>query len=436
MVAGSGAKQVSIFVPPNTQAGTFSVRLTASSGKSFRTVILNLTVEPVSGAAVLQEAAGEVAAGVIEIQGVSAGSFNPTYWQQNTLNWVPDVRAPLFAALATGPLQNIYSPWAIEQSGSWRMFYGGDDGSNTPNDRVYSVTTKDFLTFQNRTLVIDHGVFMHVNNVNVQRLPDGSMHMICTVFPDSMGLNKPAYFSSPDGVTWNGSPQPYQAQFGDIVDILGYSGYQSGDFNGGNVLLRDNDSWVLYFYDNTNNGQIFRAAGDSPHTARLTGIALQTGHDPNDVKKFVVAGQSWYLMGLMSNAEEIWYSLSRDGVLFPIEQTMFLHQSVQDMGIVSLSFVTSGSQLLGVLYGASTNPETSNNQIYGRWLQKRIVLFDSSGNTYVPLGSYGPDRLRFAVPQSFTGTMVVYSEDGLTLLATTIVTVRPGQAYQLIVGGG
>ena len=97
------------------------------------------------------------------------------------------------------------------------MFYGGDDGSDTPNDRVYSVTTEDFLGFQNRGLVIDHGVFVHVNNVNVQQLPDGSMHMICTVAPDPAGLNKPAYFSSPDGIIWNGSPQPYQAQFSDIV---------------------------------------------------------------------------------------------------------------------------------------------------------------------------------------------------------------------------
>src|ERR1700756_5064364 len=41
-------------------------------------------------------------------QGLSAGSFNPTYWQQNTLNWLPDVRQPIFAAQTTGTYQNIY----------------------------------------------------------------------------------------------------------------------------------------------------------------------------------------------------------------------------------------------------------------------------------------------------------------------------------------
>lgn len=432
VIVGSGEQQVSVFIPPAAQTGTFSIRFTASSGKLSHIATLNLMVEPVSGTAALREAPGDVAAGMIEIQGVSAGPFNPTFWQQNTLNWVPDVRTPLFTALTTGPLQNIYAPWAIEQPGGWRMFYGGDDGSDTPNDRVYSVTTQDFLGFQNRGLVIDHGVFVHVNNVNVQQLPDGSMHMICTVAPDPAGLNKPAYFSSPDGITWNGSPQPYQAQFSDIVDIQGYSGYQSGDFNGGNVLLRDNDSWVLYFYDNNNNGQIFRAVGDSPHTVQLTGTALQTGHDPNDVKKFVVAGQPWYLMGLMSNADEVWYSLSNDGVLFPVEQTMFHHQSSQDMGIVSLSFVTSGTQLLGVLYGASTDPDLSINQIYGRWLQKRIVLFDSLGNAYPRLGGYGPDRQWFTVPQTITGTAVFYAEDGTTQLGSNIVTLTPGKSYNLV----
>src|ERR1700739_2517838 len=35
---------------------------------------------------------GQVASHTIEIQGLSAGPFNPIEWQQNTLNWVPDVR--------------------------------------------------------------------------------------------------------------------------------------------------------------------------------------------------------------------------------------------------------------------------------------------------------------------------------------------------------
>jgi hypothetical protein len=113
--------------------------------------------EPLS-VAELQEVSGNVPAGYIEIQGVSAGTFNPSYWQNDTLNWVPDVRAPLLPPQATGQYQNIYSPWPLEQPNGWRVFYGGWDGSDTPNDRVYSITTGDFLTFDNRTLVIDHGV--------------------------------------------------------------------------------------------------------------------------------------------------------------------------------------------------------------------------------------------------------------------------------------
>src|SRR5216684_6461692 len=50
----------------------------------------------------LQEVSGNVPAGYIEIQGVSAGTFNPSYWQNDTLNWVPDVRAPLLPPQATG----------------------------------------------------------------------------------------------------------------------------------------------------------------------------------------------------------------------------------------------------------------------------------------------------------------------------------------------
>jgi hypothetical protein len=33
---------------------------------------------------------------------MSAGPFNPLSWEMDTLNWVPDVRMPMFAAQSTG----------------------------------------------------------------------------------------------------------------------------------------------------------------------------------------------------------------------------------------------------------------------------------------------------------------------------------------------
>jgi hypothetical protein len=32
----------------------------------------------------------------------------------------------------------------------------------------------------------------HVSNVNVQKLPDGSLHMLATAWPDANNMNKPA----------------------------------------------------------------------------------------------------------------------------------------------------------------------------------------------------------------------------------------------------
>jgi hypothetical protein len=109
---------------------------------------------PTGGVAKLQEVPGQVPADTIEIQGLSAGSFNSSSWQQDKLNWVPDVRMPMLAPLTTGPFQNIYAPWPLEQATGWRLFYGGWDGSATPNDNVYSVDTNDFLSFGSRGTVI------------------------------------------------------------------------------------------------------------------------------------------------------------------------------------------------------------------------------------------------------------------------------------------
>jgi hypothetical protein len=115
-------------------------------------------------------------------------------------------------------------------------------------------------------LVIDHGAFTHVNNMSVQQLADGSLHMICTTLVDANSLDKPTYFSSPDGVTWNGTPEPYEAQVSDVVSIPNDPTYTGYDFNGGNVLLRDGNTWVLYYSVGIYGGigQVYRAAGDSP----------------------------------------------------------------------------------------------------------------------------------------------------------------------------
>jgi hypothetical protein len=371
-----------------------------------------------------------------EIQGLGAGTFNPDYWQKNTLNWVPDVRMPMLAPKTTGFFQNIYAPSALEQTTGWRLFYGGDDGSDTPNDRVYSGTTSDFLTIDNRTLVIDHGAFAHVNNVNVQQLPDGSLHMICTGGdPTGLPADKPVYFSSPDGSTWNGAPEPYSAQLTDIISIQGYALFSSGNFNGANVLLRDEGSWVLYFTDwNNDPHTTYRATADTLPNFQLQGVALKTDHAVNDVKKFIVNGTGWYLMGLHNNDQSLRYSLSNNGVSFGSEQTLFNHLSAQDSYMVALGFVTRGNGLLGVLYGASAVETLDQNRIFANWLQKKVVITDSSGVQYFAQGGYGPDSQWLPAPASgfLEGTMVVYAEDGVTPLGSSVVSLAAGKTYTLV----
>jgi len=142
-----GTQQVVLFIPPAAQTGSLSIQFDATSGSLSHSAKLNVTVSPVTGTAVLQDASGQMAAGTIEIQGLSAGTFNPDFWQKNTLNWVPDVRMPMLAAQTTGPYQNIYAPWPLEQAGGWRLFHGGWDGQDVPFDQIFSATTSDFLNF-------------------------------------------------------------------------------------------------------------------------------------------------------------------------------------------------------------------------------------------------------------------------------------------------
>jgi putative Ig domain-containing protein len=429
-------------VPDTAQTAVFSVQVKdAKNGSAKQSYIISIS-KLVS--AQMQPTAGQAPAGVIEIQGLSAGAFNPFIWQQNTLHWISDVRIPMLAAQTTGPNQNIYAPWPLEQPNGWRLFYGGWDGTDTSNDRVYSVTTPDFLSFANRTLVIDHGVFQHVNNESVQQLPDGSMYMICTVCCPGNNLDKPAYFSSPDGVTWNGSPEPYSAQLSDMVAISNDPEYVAGDFNGGNVLLREPDAWTLYY---SGNAEVSMATTVSLPEFQRTGVALSTPNWAagapswaNDVKKFQIAGKNWYLMTLyvnlnVPNPPILSYSLSNDGIQFGPEQELFAGAFPQDQFLITPAFVTRGNQILGVLYGAdSTSLIQAQDAIFARWLQKEMVITDSAGAGVAVQGGYGPDRQWIQAPASgsLDANLSVYAEDGLTPLGKGTVSLNAGRAYILI----
>jgi hypothetical protein len=117
-------------------------------------------------------------------------------------------------------------------------------------------------------------------------------------------------------------------------------------------------------------------------------------------------------------------------------QTLLYSQSSEDSSIDSLSFVTNGERILGVLYGANTGTpdnQLSDNQIFARWLQKKVVITDTSGVQHFAQGGYGPDRQWFPAPSgSLDGTMVVYAEDGITPLGSSMVSLAPGAAYSLL----
>jgi len=374
--------------------------------------------------------------GYAEIQGVGAGPFNPALWEKNTLNWVPEFRHPLIPPRLSGPSRNIYAPSAVWTGAAWRLFYGAWDGVPTGNDRIYSVTTQNFLDFDDWKIVIEHGMFQHVCNVSAVHTPEKNFEMFCTVYPDELGLNKPAFFSSPDGESWNGSPQPYPAQRSDIVKINGYDKYPAqSDVNGGNVLLREDGKIRLYFHNFLDGGKVFCATSGDGKNFAFNGTALYAKHAwlVNDMKKFHVDERDFYLMGLHRNGPDLWYALSGDGLAFPEERKLFDHKDERDRFIVALGWVVRENSLLGVLYGAGDFEGLFRNRIFARWLQKRIQVKDKNGNVLNPAGSLGPDRALFEIPKQgkLEGTLILYSEDGQTKLSETAVSLEQGWIYEI-----
>lgn len=362
---------------------------------------------------------GQAELGTVEIHGVGAGDFDPGLWRTGKLHFVADARSPVLEPLKRGVFRNIYAPSAVEVEDGWRVFYGAWDGVDTGNDRIYSVFTRDFLDFSDRHTVIDHGVFVHVCNVNALRLPGGEWRVMCTAYPDSRGLNKPALFTSPDGARWNGGPAPYPAGMADLVDMAGYDKFADADMNGMNVILYEDGMHRLYFNNFKDWGRVFRATSSDGKSFTYDGVALEFGACVNDVKKLTFGGAFWYLMGLHFNGDTLWYSLSNDGVKFepPIELARNLGE--KDRYIVAHGWVTRGNRVLGFLYGAGESSSLDRNRIWARWLQRKVSFVSDDGERYEPSAALGPDRQVLTVPRDreIRGNFRILGEDGTTVIA-------------------
>jgi len=377
---------------------------------------------------------GQAELGAVEFQGTAAGAFDASLWRVGTLHLLPDERHPLLEPRLAGAYRNIYAPSAVELDDGWRLYYGAWDGVHTGNDRIYSRWTADFLDFSQPRTEIEHGSFTHACNVNAIRLPDGSYRMACTVYPDAAGTNKPALFVSPDGETWNGTAAPYPAGPDDIIEIEGYESYESADINGMNVLLHDAGRLHLYFGNFRDKVKVHRAVQVDGRRFRYEGLCLDLPRMVNDVKKFTSGLRPWYLMALHANRDRLWYALSNDGMTFEAPRELLRNIDEADRYIVAAGWVVCEGRLLGVLYGGGAVSSLDRNRLFARWLQKKLVLTDSSGRRYEATRALGPDRqiLSLEGRHEVEGRLDVFAEDGRTPLGPPLsVKLTAGRVYRL-----
>ncbi len=376
---------------------------------------------------------GQAPRGTLEIHGVEAGPFDPALWQAGRLHLLPDRRHPLLEPRQAGVFRNIYAPSPVRIDGGWRLFYGAWDGVDTGNDRIYAVDTADFVDFGPRTTVIEHGDFIHVCNVNAHRRGEG-FEIVCTVYPDARGMNKPGYFSSPDGRVWNGHEAPYPARTSDIVQVEGYEVYDDADINGINVILRDGDTLRLYFKNFKDFGHVYRASGTDGIHYTYEQPVLATDHMINDLRRLHAPdGSVWYLMGLHQNGDRLWYTLSQDPLQFPPEQELAQNLGDEDRYIVAIGWVLHDDRVLGALYGAGAVRTLDRNRIFARWLQRKVVFVAEDGTRYEPDAALGPDRQIIPLPvgEPVRGRFEIYAEDGATLVSEAPAEAVAGRVYRL-----
>ena len=386
---------------------------------------------------IVRDVGESTAATHAEIRGVAAGPFDPALWKAAALHLLADARHPILAP-RDGRFRNIYAPSIVRVGENWHIYYGGWDGEAEGNDHIYLTTTRDFLTFGERQTVIDPNVFQHVCNVNVTPIARGYA-MMCTAYPDERGTNKPVTFFSTDGIRWNGSDAAggFAASRQQIISMTGYDRWADADVNGMNVLLFEDGAYRLYFSSFRDFGSVWRASSDDGKRFTFESTVLKQRAAVNDVKKFHVGSDAWYLMGLHMNGPQLFYTLSTDPLKFPPARELLRCAGDDDRHIVAIGWVVAGEQeergrrVLGLLYGAGTAPSLDRNRIFARWLQKKAVAIMDE-ERIGPSTSLGPDAQLIRLAGEVRARIHLFAEDGTTpLAASEPLALRPGRAYLL-----
>lgn len=387
----------------------------------------------------------------ISVQGVGSGAFDPS----RNSNWCADIRHPLIEPRQGGTCPgNIYAPTAVNfGDGRWRIYFGGWDGVSSCHDSVSTTATSDgFQTFTNHTGAIATGDMFHLNNPSASQLQSADEWGMLYTMLDSSKLNKPGYSSSSDGgQTW--TPDRGESQY---VGMRGYTNWTQADVNGANVLYFDEDANVLhmYFTDFAKLTAVFHALADAPSSSgavpmfTLTGATVPEKLIVNDVKR----ANGHFLMGLHRNGPEVYVSYGGEptnGTTPPGDgdwtatSTLFQHFDNADMHIVSVGFVvdSTGTRVLGALYGAGADASLTHNRIFARWLQRR-VLFESTDNaTTWGLGGAARARGPYSVDiltngSGISGRFLLYDSDyvnatnrGTLLAVSATMEVMPGDEW-------
>ena len=75
------------------------------------------------------------------------------------------------------------------------------------------------------------------------------------------------------------------------------------------------------------------------------------------------------------DVNKTFFTLSNDGHKFGKRKVSLVQSAGElDRNIFAVGLVTRKDRVLGVLYGAGPSNRSNRNQIFGYWLQKRILL--------------------------------------------------------------
>jgi hypothetical protein len=330
--------------------------------------------------------------------------------------------------------ENLYAEDLVKVGGQWYCYHGGWLTAGQTNDKIYLGVSDDGepagTWSPSSQLLIDNGVYTHVNDPSVQKV-GSAWYMVYTTYAGATTKEWINYSTSSDGINWTPNVGSATTEIA-LTDPLGLLGTDTLTDIARPSLVKDGSQWLLYFDGIVNDGGVTKSycatsTQTTPSSFTLAKIYDDVAGFPGffepDVER---RPDGSFIAVYQRNYKKIFLATSADGLNFTGEKEIY---DVNTPPLNGPSIFADNPGLLydagsniyqGIMFGYTTNAGLTGQKMGyapAQWIINIVArqpLPDESETTHVYAASQSLSQQRMYIFGGYTRLQTIRLFDPVT----------------------